>query len=140
LTHRGRVFTSTFRVHWVDTDAAGVMHFSNYFRYFEACEQEFYHSLGIPPSELRQEHNILLPRVEARCEYKAPCRFDDQIEVALRVHEVTSKTITLNFELRRIGDGKLAAEGRVKCIAVNQEWKVVELPALLERILRENME
>ena len=131
-------FTSIFRVHWVDTDAAGVMHFSNYFRYFEACEQEFYHSLGMPFKQILQDYNVMLPRVESHCEYKAPCKFDDEIEVSLQVREVTAKTVTLDFKIHGIRDSRLAAEGYMKCIAVNQEWKVVELPADLVKALRES--
>ena len=55
-------FKRTFRVHWVDTDIAGVMHFSNFFRYFEACEEEFYRSLSLPLTEIRDKFGIMLPR------------------------------------------------------------------------------
>ena len=65
------IFKCKFRVHWVDTDTAGVMHFSNYFRYFEACEEEFYRSLGMNMNRLRDEFGVLLPRVEVSCKYKA---------------------------------------------------------------------
>lgn len=128
-------FTTIFRVHWVDTDASGVMHYSNYFRYFEACEQEFYHSLGKPFKRILEDYNVMLPRVESHCEYRAACRSDDEIEVTLQVREVTPKTVTLDFKIQRIRDRKLAAKGYVKCIAVNQEWKVVELPADLSKAL-----
>jgi len=132
------VFVSIFRIRWVDTDVAGVMHFSNYLRYFEACEQEFYDSLGMSLNEILEKHGIMLPRVEAHCEYKAPCRFDDMIEVSVEVREVTSKTVTLDFKMHRKRENKLAAEGYMKCIAVDLRWKVVELPPAVAKILREN--
>jgi YbgC/YbaW family acyl-CoA thioester hydrolase len=74
----------------VDTDVAGVMHYSNFFRYFEACEEEFYRSLGATLTHLKENYKIMLPRVEAHCEYKAACKFDDLIEVVLKVREVAS--------------------------------------------------
>jgi acyl-CoA thioester hydrolase len=133
------VFKRSFRVHWVDTDTAGVMHFSNFFRYFEACEEEFYRSLSLPLTEIRDRFGVILPRVEAHCQYKAACRFDEPIDVTLKVCEVEEKTISYDFQIVRQSDGKLAAEGFVKCIAVNSEWKAVPLPAEVARTVRNNI-
>ncbi|MGD0176118.1 MAG: thioesterase family protein [Candidatus Bathyarchaeia archaeon] len=132
-------FKRSFRVHWVDTDIAGVMHFSNFFRYFEACEEEFYRSLSLPLTEIHENFGVMLPRVEVHCQYKAACRFDEQIDVTLRVREVEEKTITYNFQIFRQSDGKLAAEGYVKCIAVNSEWKAVPLPAEIAKTVRSSI-
>ena len=132
-------FKHSFRVRWVDTDIAGVMHYSNFLRYFEACEEEFYRSLGITLSAIRDRYRIMLPRIEAHCEYKAACRFDDEFEVSMRVRDVGEKTITYDFQLLRTEDGKLAAEGYLKCIAVNLEWKAVPLPDEFSKMIRENI-
>ena len=133
------VFKRSFRVHWVDTDNAGVMHFSNFFRYFEACEEEFYRSLSLPLTEIRDRFGVMLPRVEAHCQYKAAYRFDEPIDVTLKVREVEEKTISYDFQIVHQSDGKLAAEGFVKCIAVNSEWKAVPLPAEVAGTVRNNM-
>lgn len=123
----------------MDTDIAGVMHFSNFLRYFEACEQEFFRSIGLTWNEIREKYNILLPRVEAHCEYKAACTFDDLIDVTLKVREVANKTIAYDLQIYRKSDNQLAAEGFMKCIAVDKNWKAVPLPAEIANILRENM-
>jgi len=128
------IFKRKFRVRWVDTDIAGVMHFTNYFRYFEACEEEFYRSLGLDLNFLREEHGVLLPRVEASCQYKVACRFNDEIEVALSVKEVESKTVTYEFWI--LNEEEKAAEGTVKCIATTLDWKVVDLPKEFARALK----
>jgi acyl-CoA thioester hydrolase len=132
-------FKWTFRVRWVDTDVAGVMHYSNFFRYFEACEQEFYRSLGVPHAELRERYKIMLPRVEAHCVYKMACRYDDLIEVAMKVSEITDKTVAYQFQLNRRETNQLAAEGHLKCIAVDLNWKVVPFPPEVAKLLREKM-
>ncbi len=132
------VFKQSFRVHWVDTDIAGVMHFSNFFRYFEACEEEFFRSISLPFTEIRDRYGVMLPRVEAHCEYKAACRFDEVIEVTMKVREVAEKTMTYDFQVIRQRDKKLAAEGYVKCIAVNGEWKAAPLPAEIMKAVRDS--
>ena len=131
-------FKCSFRVRWVDTDVAGVMHYSNFFRYFEACEQEFYRSIGATHGHLREKYKIMLPRVEAHCVYKVACKFDDLIEVVMKVREVADKTVTYDFQLYRKDENQLAAEGYLKCIAVDLNWKVVQLPADVAKMLREN--
>jgi YbgC/YbaW family acyl-CoA thioester hydrolase len=113
------------------------MHFTNYFRYFEACEEEFYRSISLNFNEVRAKYGIAFPRVEAHCSYKAACRFDDLFDVTMRVREVAEKTLTLDFQAIRQHDGKLAAEGYIKCIAVNSEWKAVKLPPELATRIRE---
>ena len=130
-------FKRTFRVHWVDTDVAGVMHFTNYLRYFEACEEEFYRSIALPFNDIRAKFGITFPRIEAHCEYKAACRFDELFDVVMRVREVAEKTITYEFQAIRQHDGKLAAEGYIKCIAVNSDWKAVQLPVDIANAVRE---
>ncbi len=115
------------------------MHFSNFFRYFEACEEEFYRSLSLPLTEIRDRFGVMLPRVEVHCQYKAACRFDEPIDVTLKVREVGEKTISYDFQIVRQSDGKLAAEGFVKCIAVNSEWKAIPLPAEVARTVSNNI-
>lgn len=133
------VFKQSFRVHWVDTDIAGVMHFSNFFRYFEACEEEFYRSISLPLTMIRDRYGVMMPRVEAHCEYKAACRFDDVIEVTMKVRKVAEKTITYDFAVTLQRNGKLAAQGYVKCIAVDQNWKAVPLPAAVAKRVRDSV-
>lgn len=131
-------FKRSFRVHWVDTDLAGVMHFTNYMRYFEACEEEFYRSLSLPFNDITAKYGVMFPRIEAYCSYKAPCRFNDAFDITMRAKEVAEKTITWEFQLVRQSDQKLAAEGYIKCIAVNSQWKAVPLPAdLAQRVRKE---
>jgi YbgC/YbaW family acyl-CoA thioester hydrolase len=113
------------------------MHFTNYFRYFEACEEEFYRSISLPFNDVREKYGITFPRIEAHCQYKAACRFDDYVDVSMSVREVTEKTITYDFQAVRQQDGKLAAEGHIRCIAVNSEWKAVQLPSEIAKIVRE---
>lgn len=77
------VFRFGIPVRWVDTDALGVVHYSNYFRYVEAAEEELHRSLGFTFKDLNEKYDIAIPRVEAFCKYKAPARFGDLVVVVL---------------------------------------------------------
>jgi acyl-CoA thioester hydrolase len=131
-------FKRSFQVRWVDTDGAGIVHFSNYLRYFEACEEEFYKSLNLDFNVIYERYHVGLPRVEAHCNYKASCKFGDEVEISLSVREIAEKTITYDFQVFLKADNKLAAEGYLKCIAVNEKWKAIPLPSELTKVIRQS--
>jgi acyl-CoA thioester hydrolase len=129
-------FKHSFHIRWVDTDTAQVMHYSNYFRYFEACEEEFYRSLGLDFKKIFEKYGIGLPRVEAHCIYKAPSKYGDEVEVELTAEEIAEKTIKYAFQVFLAEGHKLAADGYLKIIAVNHEWKAVQIPSEFAKVIR----
>src|SRR5580704_13662426 len=94
-------FKTTRRVEFSDTDMAGIMHYSNFFRFMETAEHGFFRSLGLsiihagdPP--------VGWPRVHARCDYKSPLRFEDEVEIHLLVSEKKSKALSYIFRFRKL--------------------------------------
>ncbi|MEC9055374.1 MAG: hotdog domain-containing protein, partial [Verrucomicrobiota bacterium] len=65
------------RVEFHETDLAGLVHFSNFYRYMETAEHEFMRSLGHPVHRQMNEIEIGWPRVSASCEFRKPARNDD---------------------------------------------------------------
>lgn len=96
-------------VEFADTDAAGIMHFANYFRIMEAVEHAFIRSLGESVHEQDGRRMAGWPRIEVACRYFAPVRFQDTIEVRLLVERKTDKAITYRFIFRK-ADGGAASE------------------------------
>jgi acyl-CoA thioester hydrolase len=90
------------RVEFFETDMAGIVHYSNFFRYMEAAEHEFFRSLGF--SVVTRPANPLLgwPRVRAECDYKQPLRFEDEFEVHMLVTEKKSKSLSYQFRIRKL--------------------------------------
>jgi len=132
------VFTVNIPVRWVDTDALRVVHYSNYFRYVEAAEEELYRSLGFTFRELNEKYKIAIPRVEAFCSYKAPARFGDIVTVMLRVDERTEKTMKYSFEIRKKSDGELLCTGYLRIIGLDlASWKATALPSnLMDKVAK----
>lgn len=118
-------FKSTRRIEFADTDLAGIVHFANFFQYMEATEHEFYRSLGLP-LHFGGDSSHGWPRVSARCDYKSPLRFGDEIEVHLVVREKRARSIRYGFVIRRLsGDGgaseAVAAFGDMTAVSVAKE-------------------
>jgi YbgC/YbaW family acyl-CoA thioester hydrolase len=90
------------RVEFSETDAAGIVHFSNFFRYMESVEHAFFRSLG--HSVMWQSHQPPLgfPRVHASCDYKSPLRFEDLVEIHLLVREKRVRSLGYQIRFRNL--------------------------------------
>ncbi|MCB9891437.1 MAG: acyl-CoA thioesterase [Planctomycetes bacterium] len=92
---------SSFRmqrmVEFAETDMAGIMHFSNYFRFMEATEHAFFRSFGTTLHRTTEDGMIGWARVEANCTYVAPLRYTDLVEIELIVERKTERTLSYRF-------------------------------------------
>jgi YbgC/YbaW family acyl-CoA thioester hydrolase len=79
------------RVQFYETDAAGIVHFSCYFRYMEEAEHAFWRAAGLSIAPLESEYGW--PRVAVSCDYRSPLRFEDEFEVWIRIVAMSSKSI-----------------------------------------------
>jgi YbgC/YbaW family acyl-CoA thioester hydrolase len=122
-------FSIVRRVTFSETDMAGVAHFANYFRWMEEVEQAFFRSLGL--SVVMRGHDgseISWPRVAAGCEYFGPVRFEEEVELRLRVLKVGEKSLT--YEVQFLKDGGRVAQGKVTsvCCAVDSPGAFAAIP------------
>ena len=106
-------------VEFAETDLAGMLHFSNFFRYMEMTEHAFYRSLNLsvlPPGD--QAYGW--PRVQASCDFKHPVRFEEKVEIHLAVERISEKSITYLFAFHKISEPavKNIASGRVTAVPV----------------------
>ena len=133
-------FVITRRVQFVETDLAGVLHFSNYYRYMEEVECAFWRAQGLGVIHKDNDVEISWPRVATKCEYRAPARFEQELEVALTVAHVGGRSVTYNIEFRR--DGKRIAAGSttaVCCADGEDGFRPVAIPQVLRTILLERV-
>jgi len=103
-------------VEFSETDMAGVMHFSNYFRFMEYAEHAFLRSLGLSVVSHNTDPAIGWPRVDVQCEFKRPLRFEDEVEIHLRVAKKSEKSITYEFIFHKVGDKDETARGRMTVV------------------------
>ena len=90
------------QVEFADTDMAGIMHFSNFFRFMEAAEHAFFRSLGFSIYDTGHRQAIGWPRVHASCDFCYPLKFEDIVEIHLRVLEKRKKSLVYLFVFRRL--------------------------------------
>jgi len=121
-------FTITRRVEFSETDMAGIVHFSNFCRYMEHAEHAFFRSLD--RSIVDPGLGIGWPRVHMSCDFKKPLRFEDEVEIQLRVSAKTSKSISYQFRFRVAGAEAACGALTVVCVRRNEagEMKAASIP------------
>jgi len=128
---------SRLRVRYAETDQMGVVYHANHFVWFEIGRVELMRQLGFTYRDMEQEHGCFIPVVDARCRYKAPARYDDEIIVRTRLKNVRESVIQFAYELVRAGDGVLLAEGETMHMIMDAKMKVTPLPPDILKAFRE---
>jgi acyl-CoA thioester hydrolase len=116
------------RVRYAETDRMGVVYHANYFVWFEVGRVELLRQLGFSYRDMEEEDGCGIAVIDARCRYKAPARYDDEVIVRTHLEYVRESMVQFSYELVRADDGTLLAEGDTTHIVVDPEMKKVPLP------------
>ena len=98
-------YSITRRVEFSETDLAGIMHFTNFYRWMEICEHEFLRSLGLSVDMEDENGRFGWPRVKTSCRFKRPLHFEEEVEVRLIVREIRDRSIAYAFQFLKQQDG-----------------------------------
>jgi acyl-CoA thioester hydrolase len=121
-------FTYRRRVQFPETDASGIVHFTNFFKYVEEAEHAMWRAAGL--SIARRGAGIGFPRVAASFEFRRPLVFEDEFDVHIRIAHMTGKAIRYAAELHK--DGEIVAEGSLTIVCVRrmpgEPMRATEIP------------
>lgn len=130
------------KVHWSDTDAAGIVWFPRFLGWFEDAEEELYAALGRPRQALLEELGFGMPRIELHTKFHSPARAGQLVRVGLSSRVENPRRIRHEFEIREdaagpstpLGTGRLMAAGfvRVGCV----EWSTFAPRDLPQEVIR----
>lgn len=135
--HTGVICESRLRVRYAETDQMGVVYHANHFIWFEIGRVELMRQLGFAYRDMERDHGCFIPVVDARCRYKAPARYDDEIIVRTRLKNVRESVIHFGYELVRASDNELLAEGETTHMILDAKMKTTALPPDILRVFRE---
>jgi len=127
-----RTYHTTRRVEFSDTDMAGIVHFASFFRFMEGAEHEFLRSLGLSVVLNWEGMSLGFPRVSASCDFIKPIRFEDVVDIEVRLERVGTKSLTYGFTFR-LSDVDVA-RGQISCVCCRLDpgehrIESVEIPA-----------
>ncbi len=130
-------YTIEERVRWGDVDAAGIIFYGAYIRFFEFAETELFRAVGLPYSVMFDELDVWLPRVHLECDFHHAARLDDLLEVSVYVGRFGNKSMHLNFEVRRKGEELLIAQAHFVLASVRRDtFETVPIPVELRARLK----
>ncbi len=115
-----------YRVPYADTDQMGFVYYANFFVYFERSRNEILRDLGIPYVEL-EERGVILPVLEAHCEYKTPAKYDDVLKIVGWGEIVGKARIECHAEVWRNGE-RLASGYTVHACLDKETLRPVRVP------------
>ncbi len=125
------------RVRYAETDQMGVVYHANYFIWFEVGRVELLRQLGFSYREMEQNDHCFIAVVDARCRYKAPARYDEEIIVRTHLKNVRESLVHFGYELARVSDGLVLAEGETTHIVTDAEMKTRSIPEKYMRVFRQ---
>lgn len=130
--------TTKRRVEFVETDAAGIVHFSAFFVYMEQAEHQLLRHLGLGVFLRDEQGDLSWPRVSASCDFRGPARFEDEISIEVAVERVGEKSVT--YAHRLTCDGREIANGRMTAVCCRVHHggspEPVPIPPQIAAILR----
>jgi acyl-CoA thioester hydrolase len=137
--HHPATCETRFRVRYAETDQMGVVYHANHFIWFEIGRVELLRQLGFSYRDMEQSDGCFIAVVDARCRYKAPVRYDDEVIVRTQLKNVRESVIHFGYELVRADDGELLAEGETTHIVTDEEMQARLLPEKYLNAFREAM-
>ena len=129
MTSKNRVVNETrLRVRYAETDQMGVVYHSNHFIWFEVGRVELLRQLGFSYRDMESKEGRFIAVAEAKCRYRAPAHYDEEIVVRTEMLNVRDSVIHFGYQLRSSDDGTLIAEGETTHIVTDAEMKIATLP------------
>lgn len=129
-------FRITERARWSDVDAAGIVCYGAYLRFFELAETELFRAGGLTVARLQQEYRLWLVRRRVECDFHHPILLDEEVEIFASVLKLGRTSLELAFQVRRLGDDAPAAAARYVLVAVGHELlRPVPVPDAVREML-----
>jgi len=126
--HNPAVNETKLRVRYAETDQMGVVYHSNHLIWFEVGRVEFMRQMGFSYRDMEREDGLFIAVAEARCRYRAPVYYDEEVVVRTRLKAVRDSVIIFSYELARADTGALLAEGETTHVVTNSAMKISVLP------------
>jgi len=126
------------RAYYEDTDAAGVVYYANYFRYFERARTEWLEALGHPPAELASVHGVVFVVRHVEADFRMPARLFDRLDVSVAVVSANRASVILAQSVHRAGELLVDARIRLASIA-SGSFKPVRIPLPLARMMADGV-
>ena len=119
---------TTIRVRYAETDRMGVVYHANYLVWFEIGRTEFCRARGFAYRDMEENSDAFLVVAESYCRYKAPAFYDDELIVRTHITELRRRSVRFGYEIVRLSDGQVIAEGETGHVVTDPNGRVISMP------------
>ena len=116
----------------------GVVYYANFLVWFEIGRGDFCRQHGFAYREMEEQDGLYIMVAEARCRYKAPARYDDEIEVRTCLRASRKRVLVFGYKICRLPDQELLAEGETVHVITDREGHARALPDRYAELFRAN--
>jgi acyl-CoA thioester hydrolase len=116
------------RVRYAETDKMGIVYYANYLVWFEIGRTDYCRARGFSYREMEENDEAFLVVAEAYCRYKAPAFYDDELIVRTHITELRRRSLRFGYEIVRVSDGQIVAEGETGHVVTDADGRVRSFP------------
>ncbi|MDA3882730.1 MAG: thioesterase family protein [Bacteroidales bacterium] len=125
----------TFRVKYSETDKMGIVHHSNYVRYFENARWELFRSIGLPYTTIEEE-GYMFPVISLHINYIQKVVYDEKLTIHTTLEKIKGVRLFFSFMVYN-QDEKIVCKSQLELACVNREkWKPCSVPEFIMKILQ----
>jgi acyl-CoA thioester hydrolase len=124
-THSDRGYTRV-RARYAETDQMGVIHHANYYIWMEVARVELCETLGFRYRDMEKNDGVMLAVIESSCRYINAVHFDEEVLIATKISQVTSRMLAFSYEMSVAG--RNVATGETRHIFLNRHLKPARVP------------
>jgi acyl-CoA thioester hydrolase len=127
-------YSAIARVWFSDTDAQGIVYYGRYLPYFDHARTEYHRHLGVSGSWIAG-HDFVMRA--SQVEYHAPARFDDLLEIFVRLARIGRTSATYECAAYRMDDDALMVTASQTLVLVDlAERRAAEIPGEYREVIR----
>ena len=126
-------FKHEIKIYYEDTDAGGVVYYSNYLNFLERARTEMIETVGLSNKKLLEENKTLIIVKSCNIEYESPAKLEDKITIYSSIESFSKASFVVIQNIMK--DDTLIVKAKLKLVTVNQEGKPIKIPSVLEKKL-----
>tara|TARA_B100000579_G_C22685670_1_gene782484 strand:- start:310 stop:705 length:396 start_codon:yes stop_codon:yes gene_type:complete len=124
-------FKHEIKVYYEDTDAGGVVYYSNYLNFLERARSEMINFLGLSNKILLEKHNTLIIVKSCNIDYIQFSKLEDRLQIYSSIESFSKASFVMLQNIKK--DNNLILKAKIKLVTVNKLGKPVKIPLVLKK-------
>tara|TARA_Y100000741_G_scaffold195895_1_gene148926 strand:+ start:600 stop:1001 length:402 start_codon:yes stop_codon:yes gene_type:complete len=124
-------FKHGIKIYYEDTDAGGIVYYSNYLKFLERARTEMIESVGLSNTQLLEQNKALIIVKSCNIEYISPARLEDKIMIYSSIESFSKASFVIIQNIKR--NDIIIVKAKLKLVTVNKEGKPIKVPSILEK-------